>query len=235
MAASIGGLAAAHVVERQLRNWEIGRSQRQADETGAARSVEDFIAISREVGLDDSAVPALLAERFGWPVFDRELLHHMAGDDAVRRQIYASMDERDLGWMEESLRSLMHAEFVRNDYFHRLAETVLTLARQGRAIFVGRGADLILPRDYGLRVRLTASPEHRARRLASQQGLNIDDARRALARIRADRDEFIRHHFRVDPADPARFDLCINAERFTPQHALELILSAAEAHGITKR
>lgn len=215
----------AKVVERQLRNWELARAQRIADQP-AAPTVQDFLCISRMLGAGGSAIAGNAATKLGWPMFDRELLDAMAGNDAVRRQIYASMDERDLSWCEEMLRSLMQPEFVKNDYFHRLSETALAIARQGHAVFVGRAIDLILPRDVGLRVRLIAPDEVCVHNYAERARLTLERARDEIRRIEQDRDEFVRRHFGADANDPARFDLLINLGVFSANQAVELIVTA---------
>ena len=141
--------AIARLVERQMRNQELAREQRFEVEKVSQSPVEEFVCISRQVGTDGPGLAQDLGRRLGWPVFDREILDEMAGDDAVRRQVYESMDQRDLSWWEESLRALMQSEFVRNDYFQKLSETLLSLARQGDCVFRGRGADLLLPASGG--------------------------------------------------------------------------------------
>jgi len=225
---------AAKLVERQMRNWELARAQRLSVPAPQREEVEDFIAISRNAGVQGKVVAAELGERLGWPVFGREILDVMAGNDDLRRQIYASMDERDLSWYEETLRALMQPEFVKNDYFNRLTETVLSLARQGHAVFLGRGADFILPRTIGFRVRLVAPFELCAEDFAKRHNLTPERARVEVARLEQERSEFIRNHFQIDPADPTRHDLTINMERFTLKQTVELILSARTATGMAR-
>ena len=111
--------AAARLVERQMRNWELARAQRLSVPAPQRKEVEDFIAVSRAVGAGGVEVAARLGEALSWPVFDREILDVMAGDDEMRRQVYASMDERDMSWFEETASSLLQPEVVKNDYFHR--------------------------------------------------------------------------------------------------------------------
>lgn len=224
--------AASHAVETQMRNWELARTQRPAaPEPERSAGVEDFICISRPVGLDTGELASALGEKLGWPVFDRELLELMAGDDLHRRQIYGSMDERDHGWLEEVLDSLVSREFQPNDYFRRLCETVLALARQGCSIFVGRGADLILPQDRGLRVRLVASKPTRLHHFVSLRDLAPKDAEAEIDRKEAEREEFFRRHFRGVSHDTVRFDLCLNLDRFDVAQAVELILAAHRLRG----
>ena len=227
---SAGGLphdpAVAKLVERQMRNWELSRAQRHTVPEPQRKEVEDFISISRSVGAGGKQVASVLGERLGWPVFDKEILDVMAGDDDLRRQVYASMDERDLSWYEETLRSLMQPEFVKNDYFRQLTETVLSLARQGRAVFLGRGADLILPKTIGFRVRLVAPIEVCIETFAIRRQMTPEQARGEVIRLEQERAEFIHHHFKIDVTDPTRNDLVINMDRYSPAQAVDLILSA---------
>lgn len=215
------------LIERQLRNWELARQQRAAEavEEDPDR-VEAFVAFSREVGCDAAVVARLLGDHLGWPVFDKELLHAMAGDDAVRRKLYERMDERDTNWLERVLRVLLWGDFTRDDYFRRLTETVLALARQGRAIFVGRGAEMILPAQYGLRVRLAAPLETRADMFARRHNIDPKAAQQTIAKLTRERTDFIRRHFRCDFNDASRFDMTVNVAAYPPEQAVELILTA---------
>lgn len=211
-------------IEKQMRNWEIARGQHYAAQP--RHDVADFVTICNIVGAGGTEVAAAVGRQLGWPVFDRELLTHMAGDDQTRAGLYRSMDERDLGWLEITLRSLSDAAFRKNDYFHRLMETVLCLTRQGPAVFVGRSTDLILPKSKGLRVKLIASTEYCAARFAQRNHMELQQAREEVARIETERREFISNHFHIDAYDPMRFDLLINVERFSIDQVADLILAA---------
>ena len=226
---AFGDHSISSLVERQMRNWELARSQRYEEPKGRAAAVRDFICVSRLVGVGQAAVTRPLGERLGWPVLDRELLDAMAGDDRLRQRIYRTMDQRDLGWWESAVRAAMIGEYVRDDYFHRLTETLLSLARQGSCVFVGRGADLVLPRDCGLRVRLVAPLEARLGWLGESRGLTAPQARAEIERVERQRAAFIRGHFGVAADDPLRHDLTINLEQVTPAQAMELVLAARAA------
>lgn len=218
----------ARQVERQMRNWELARSQRPSEKPKSRRwrEVQDFITVSRQVGADGLRVARAVGQRLAWPVFDREILEAMAGDDTVRRQIYESMDGRDLGWWEETLRSLFQSEFVRNDYFRRLSQTILSLARQSPCVLVGRGADLILPADTGFRVRLVAPLTARLSRVADRHCLTATEAREFINRTESQRGRFLRNHFGVTADDPTRFDITLSLGRYTCAEATGLIIRA---------
>ncbi len=219
----------SQLVERQMRNWELARSQSYAELERPSAEVRPFIALSRMAGNDPATVAGPLGERLGWPVFDREILDQMAGDDALRRQVYGSLDQRDVGWWESAVRGLMEGDYVRNDYFHRLCQTLLSLARQGSCVFVGRGADLILPAGTGLRVRLVAPLETRLETWQRVHRVDAAEARVELERLERQRAAFIQGHFGVAADDPARADLTINVARVEPPRAVELILAARPA------
>lgn len=216
----------SRAVEKQLRRWEIAAQQGPCAEGVKKGPVCPYVALSNQVGAGGDDVAALLGEKLGWPIFDKQILHFMAGDDEVRTRLYKNMDERDLGWFEESFRSMMQQEFRRNDYLHQLTQTVMLLARRGPAIFLGRGVDLILPRGKGLRVQVIASRRRRIENFAHRTGMTSEQAAVDIERIERERREFIRRDFHADADDPTRFDLLINVERFSPQDAAKLIEAA---------
>jgi len=220
------------MIERQIRNWELARQQKIQAAAREARPVEEFVAISRAVGLDCAEVIQALHDQLGWPVFDRQVLQAMAGGDDYRRRLYATMDERDLSWLEECLRSMGEGKYSKNDYFHRLRETILSLARKGHTIFVGRAADLILPRSVGLRVRLTASRAYCIKQYSSLNGVPADRAEEAISEMENERAKFILHHFGVEAAEATRYDLIINMERMTARQAAALMAFALRDRGM---
>ena len=218
----------ARLVEKQMRNWELTHAQRHEGPPPSPREVGEFICISREVGAGGHMIALAVGERLGWPVFGKELLHLMAGDDALRKPIYAALDERDTGWLESMLQTLMDSKFVRDDYFRRLSETVLAIARKGNAVFVGRAVDMILPADVGLRVRVIAPRKMRVDRMAARGHVDREQAEREIDWLEEDRTAYIRRHFGVDVGDPRRYDLVINLGRLTHAQAAEVVVRAHE-------
>jgi hypothetical protein len=223
----------AKLVERQMRNWELSRAQRvERRSTEPLEQVQDFVTISRMVGAGGHTIGTALADRLHWAFFDKEILQGMAGDNQVRARLYEFLDERDRGWLEDTLRWLVQGEFRRDDYFHRLSETILALARQGRAIFLGRGADLILPRERGLRAYLVAGLDHCARVLARRNNISHALARAEVERIQHERNEFVRRRFGKAAAHAARYDIILNTERLTTAEAVELLCHALRGRGV---
>lgn len=220
----------AKIVERQMRNWELSLHKEPEQPRRIGRAVQDFVTLSRCVGLPGEDVAARLSERLGWPFFDREILHYMAGNDEYRQRLYEYMDERDLSWLENLLRSATFTETPSDDYFHRLRSTIFSLARKSRAIFLGRAADLILPANAGLRVRLQASRAYCVNVYGRQHGVSEKVAAEQIDKIDHDCAKFIRNHFHVEPESPLRHDIVLNMERLSIAQATDIILAAIDVH-----
>lgn len=224
--------AALKLAERQVRNWELARAQQTGRTARPGATVFDFVTVANNIGGGGGELAAQLAKRLHWPLFDRDILTEMAGNDELRSRLYKAMDERDLNWFESVLRSFMHSDLKREDYFHRLTETILCLARKGPAVFVGRASDLILPNNKGLRVKVVASLGYRTANFARANGLTLKAAAKEMAVIEQARGRFIRKHFHREIDDPARFDLLINVERVSSREAIDLILALLKARKI---
>lgn len=223
-----GGSEAAKGVQRQMRNWQRAQGQQPDPELYEPGEVTDFITIANMIGSGGAEIGQCLGEKLDWPVYDRQILSAMAGNDEARARFYETLDERAIGWFEETVLTFTQKAFEKNDYFNRLTDTLMLLAGQGPAIFVGRAADLILPKNKGLRVRLIASMDHRVRTFAKRQDVTESEAAKQINRISKDRTNFIRQHFNIDDDDPNRFDLIIHTERFSINQAVDLILSTRQ-------
>lgn len=214
------------IVERQLRKWEISAKQEREDPSERP-FLHDFIAISREFGSGGAKLALQLSERLGWKVYDRELLELMSGDETARRHVYSTLDERQSSWID-GLLVLCAPETLsmREDYLRALSRTVLTIAHHEPAIFVGRGAHLVLPPDVGLRVRVTARLEDRVAKRAQEQGVSEKEARREVEQLEAQRQGFLKKQFGVDGSLPEHYELTVNMSRLSQEQACEIVLTA---------
>lgn len=220
----------AHLVERQLQNWELARAQRF--DLRPAQQVHDFVTLSRQVGAGGVELARRLGVELGWPVFDREILQYMADDDELRARLYEKLDERDMTWLEEVFHVLLRGVTTPHDYCKKLTRTILTLARKGPAIFLGRGADLLLPADHGLRVGLVAPLEQRVARIARQFDLDPDAAAQRLRTMEHERRVFYERHFHQRWDDPLRFDMVLNTARVPPEACVKIIREALRQRGV---
>lgn len=220
------------LIEKQLRNWEIAKTQ-SGDASGHdEKRVFDCLSISRSVGVGAHEIGKMLAGKLEWPLFHKDILQAMAEDNDFRQRMYATMDTRVLGWIEGFIRGMFFGRFGNEEYFHRLTEAVLSIASKGRAIFVGRATHLILPQNVGFRVRLVASDEFCVNGYATQKGIPIEEAARAVESINQESEKFVRSHFAKDIGEATHQDLILDVERYSSEQVVELILSAMRIRGI---
>lgn len=192
------------------------------------------IAISRETGTPGAAIARAVAERLGWPLYDRELLQRIATDLGVKQQHLEPVDERRVGWLREAFTGLFAVpEVTEQTYFRKLIETLFALAARGECVIVGRGSAVALPKASTLRVRIVAPREDRVETICQEHGVSVFEAAERVDTSDRERDSFVSTHFNVDPTDPANYDLVLNVARFTPGECADLIIEAL--HRMQKR
>jgi len=222
----------ARFVERQMRNWELARQQTAAEAVpSTTEPVKFYIAISREVGSEGEKVAECLSRCLGWSKYDREILDYMAEREEIRRRLYELLDERQRNWLHQLLEPLEPlgggAMTTRDAYFTRLTEAIVAIAQQEHAIFVGRGANFILPTDRGLAVRIVAPLRRRVQRTAETEGLDERAARERIEELESQRADFLAKHFGRWPYDPRRYDVVLNAASFSIEQMCEIVRIAA--------
>lgn len=185
------------------------------------------IAFSREAGSGGKLVARELGKRLNWPVYDHELIEHLANELQVDVHQLKTIDERPGNFLIECLSAFAAAATVSEvTYFRRLLKLLLALGERGECVIVGRGAPFVLPYESTLRVRLVASTEDRIALISREHSLNHTDAAQYVEKTDRQRIRFIKDHFRKDPTDPLHYDLVLNSSRFSVTECVELILDA---------
>ena len=217
------------IVERQMRNWELGARQQPVpkERTRPHREIRPFVTISREVGGGGHTVAQKLGQRLGWNVYDREILDYMAQEDAVQRRLFALQDEYHEGFIESILIALTPEKpYQPQGYFHKLTRAIHAIARNENAIFVGRGAAFLLPAARGLRVRLVCPVEACVAHLAQLEQLSIEDAEKKVRERNKERDAYLRAHFGRDALADDNYDLMLNTASLNTESVVAVIVEA---------
>jgi cytidylate kinase len=188
-----------------------------------------YLLISREKGAGGSAVAQLAGKRLGWQVFDKEIVDAIAQKAQVRRELVESLDERDRATIQDAIGELLHPQPIGTPgYLANLHEIILTLGHQGDVVIVGRGAQYVLPSQFGLRVRMVAPVEVRVRRIASRENLSLKAARVEVERSDRDRTTLARRQFGRNASDPLNQDVTINTAELTVEAATEVVITALQ-------
>jgi cytidylate kinase len=225
--------SASSQVERWIRFQEI--LERIAAEPSAPPSVSDqlgpFVAMSREAGSGGAEIGRVLAERLGWSLYDRELVEEIAERLHVAPRFLELLDEARTDWFRDALLELVDARLVHQDtYVRRLGRLMLLAAWEGEAVFVGRGAHLLLPAANGLLVRVVAPRAYRMAQLAQREGLELEAAARRMDELDEARKSYLRRNFRR--AEDPGFDIVLDASRLGVEGSVDVIVAGIEARGI---
>jgi cytidylate kinase len=210
------------IVEEHVQKWQMGRKERIEKET-----VLPVITISREPGCGGRVLAQELAGRHDLDLFHQEVLHAMAASAKVSAQFLATLDEKGLSVLQETISSLVHERHLWPDqYLQHLMKVIGTIGKHGGAVVVGRGANFILPPEGRLRVRMIGPREKRIDNVCRTYSVSREEAQRRIIRTESDRRAFIRKYFNADIADPQHYDLILNMTYLGIEAAVDLIKSA---------
>ncbi len=197
------------IIERQIDRWNRTRSL-----SGEEKYFPGNITLSRDFGGRGNELAARLAELTGWKVYDREIVDYIAQNARVRRAIVESFDEKTRRELDIMFSALLNAmTFSRETYLKYLIKTVLSIGAHGGAIFLGRGAHLILPDEQALKVRVVENPEDRLVNGGTADREKEDKARAA----------FIRRMFGADINRVTDYHLVLNLSRLEMDAAARML------------
>jgi len=103
-----------------------------------------------------------------------------------------------------------------------------TIGEHGRAIIVGRGANFVLPPGRRFRVRIVAPEKKRVKKVSTDYGVPLKEAKRRIIKTESGRRAFIRKYFNADIADPVNYDLIINTGTISIDAATDAIKGALD-------
>ena len=185
-----------------------------------------WITVSRKMGTHGSDVAKRVASELGYRFYDTEAIGHVAQELGVLDNVRET-DARAPSVFQQifSQRPIV--------YLERLASALYELAKQGDAVFLGRGSHVLL-RDFqcALHVWVTASPESRIRTLL-KQGWTREAAVRAIKRSDDERSALVKFAFGVDWEDPARYDLVLNMDKLSVPVAVSTVLHVVRSPAIS--
>jgi cytidylate kinase len=221
------------VAERQMRTW--AQLQERASQSAGGAPVESlprltiqYVAISREAGTGAAGVARQVAQLLGWNDYSQNLRDHVAQWYQEPRLMLDLVDETGHNWIYDVFGTWLDHKLITHEKFvAQVGHMIHILSRRGPAVFVGRGAQFLLPRAQTLAVRLVAPESCRIDRVQQQQNFATrGEARRWIRSTDAGRRDFIRRYFHHDIADPQLHDLVINTERIGTVGTAEQIVYA---------
>ncbi|HEY4945808.1 MAG TPA: cytidylate kinase-like family protein [Candidatus Limnocylindrales bacterium] len=201
------------------------------------------ITIAREFGAGGSRVAAMLAQRLGAEVIDRQLVAEVARRLSLTTDEVIAEEERPRSVVDRLIRTFAWISEASSPGWSppygdpipdpqraiRLLteEVIQESARRGNAIIVGRGGAFLLADWPGvLHVFLRSAEPVRTREVMARLAVTEEEARRRLHQTDADRAAYARQEYATDWRDPRHYDLVLDTGRLGYQRAAETILAA---------
>jgi cytidylate kinase len=213
-------------VRNQVKKWE--RMYSQAERQAEPRL--PTITLSMEPGSGGSILAQKIADRLDFDLFNREIVEAIAKSSEIRETVIASLEKDRLSGMEDFIASLVKDYYIHPDlYLEHLLKVINTIAKHGRAVIVGRGANFILPAHEIFAVRVIAPLEIRIRNVALNYKVAEEEAKRRVIRRESRRKAFVRHSFNADISDPLHYNMVINTGKMNIAAAVEAVIAAVMA------
>jgi cytidylate kinase len=201
------------------------------------------ITIAREFGAGGARVAAMLAQRLGAEVIDRQLVAEVASRLGLTTDEVTAEEERptsvadrlirSFGWISEAYGGSWgppSGDPLSDPHqaVRLLTEEVIReTARRANAVIVGRGGAFVLADWPGvLHVFLRSAEPVRMREVMARYALSEEEARRRLHHADAERAAYMRQNYGADWRDPRHYDLVLDTGRLGYQRAAEAILAA---------
>jgi cytidylate kinase len=179
----------------------------------------NVITISRQYGAGGREVAQRLAERLGWELLDRELLHQAAAVEHVPDAELEALDEKALGLVD---RLRLHPPHER--YMRGLKQAAQAAAARGSVILVGRGSRFLVGESPDVfRLRLVAPLAWRAERMAAREGWSSEEALARCVTVDRMRERFMRYFYGESAANPAAYDLVVDTARVPLEDLIDLV------------
>jgi len=206
----------------------------QAAEMHGGRGAErPVVTLSRDYGSGGREIAQQLAKRLAVPVYDKELLDAVVERSGADPRLLAQLDEKTRGFWDTWILSLLSGEnLLEENYRRHLVKVVLGILYTGNGgVIIGRGAHLILAQQDVFRVRITASPETCAERVAKKRAVSPEEARKLVELVNQNRSKFVWDVFKQRLNEPTTFDLTINTDRVAKyEEVAEIIIFAMQYH-----
>ena len=200
---------------------------------------QPFVTISRQAGAGAETVAQLLAAKLNakcgkdeqpWIVFDKNLIGKVLEDQNLPQEIARHVHEDKDTTLQALVGELLGIHPSMWTIFHHTSDTILKLARIGRAIVVGRGGNIITAKlKGGAQIRLVAPESVRLAHLKTDLKLDDKAAQKYLHDEDAGRRRYVKTNFDRDIEDPLLYDAVLNTATLGFERTADVIASMVAA------
>lgn len=173
-----------------------------------------IISISREFGSGGHAIAEHLAERFGLPLYDHNLLREITDERELNLSEIKRYDELPKNpWFSRTIRGYSNSpeENIANMQFEYLQKK----AEKGESfVIVGRCSESILKKYSGLiAIFILADMEFKIGRIEKKDGLSKAEAEALIKRRDKERKAYHNYYCTVKWGDSRNYDITMNSSK----------------------
>ncbi|MFK5951492.1 MAG: cytidylate kinase-like family protein [Desulfobacterium sp.] len=210
------------LINEQVNRWELGKIH----EKPIDQSIQ-VITISSESGSRGHEAAKLLCRETGFDLFHHEILDAMVEKSKNDRVLLETLDERGMNIVDDVVSNFVNEHHLWPDEYSKLLFSILTtIAKHGRAVILGRGANCVLHRQQVLRVRIVAPQITRRKFIQHGRDLDMDDAQKYMVSTDSNRTAFVKRYFNCDAEDASNYDLILNTGTLSVERAVQVIKCA---------
>lgn len=213
------------IINEQIKKWERENSGKKIILPPRGKSFP-IITISREFGARGAALAALIGEKIGFKVWDRNILEVLAEQLGSGQKMVEVMDETHRELIQDMVAGFLKNVNTNDNYLRTLKKTLNMIEEKGNSIIVGRGANYICKKPNSLHVRIVSPLETRIKEYAKREGLDRSEARTIIHETDAERAEFVRYYFKKDISNSSDFDLILNSSIFSLEEMMNIVMMA---------
>lgn len=204
---------------------------------GVVKAPGPFVTLCRESGAGGSTVARTLTEKLNadsdapWATYSANLIEEMLTSAGLPSRLARFLPEDRISEIESSIGEIIGLHPNLWNLIDKTNALIRGLARDGHAIFLGRGAVFATEGiPNGVHVRLVAPVGVRAER--TSRFLSIDRETAALYNARRDsaRSRYVRATFDRDVTNASEYDLVINTASVPASTAADVIAGFVRAH-----
>lgn len=192
------------------------------------------ITISREFGSGGREIGFRLAERFGIPYYDKELISMAAEKSNIAEEVFHANDEVigkiervDQEYVSVNPFSPLYEVPVSDQIFMAQSQMIRMLAQQGPCVMIGRCSDIIL--EDAFHVFICSSMKKRVERiLRLQPGENAKKLDSRIRGIDQKRRDYYQYYSGNEWGNPRNYHLSLNSGKLGIDLCVEMIAACAE-------
>jgi cytidylate kinase len=199
-----------------------------------------IITIGRQFGSGGRGVAKILSEKYGIPLYDKELINRVSRETGICNEVFSTCDECTNnypnssllgGWSLSTLFSTTNRDMLSGDsLFAMQSETIRRIASEGPCVIVGRIADYVLRNHQSLvSVFITADMDDRVKRIMEYENIDAQQAANLIKKVDKMRSSYYNFYSEKTWGSADSYQLCINTSKVGIEAAAQLVMNYIEA------